>query len=350
MKFSSLYNEYNSGLKIIINYYNIMSTPFGVTSQVVSMPTSTYTPSYDYTEEQIQTAYQHFLSKDPDITIEKVRDAFLEMKKVPQCMREKKRLPLTPDSFPLRGDQLKWAVSDLLKTDFIKLKFPRVMKLRKDEPIAQQNYGLYSFTPAKGAKADNDGCYGVIKIRGTFATEQEAKEHADRIIGTMDARHEIFVVFVGSDAPLAFDDDYCKKVDEIDIKAKLNGTERHHNKEVDAKDQQEMKEIKDREQAILAPPEESKDESSSDMEEYIKLRIKRANAIHVRKEAEKTIARSIEVSKKSYEVLKQMDLANEEFKNNYKEIYLAECKKSGITENMNPLVKYLDYDEEPTTQ
>ena len=77
-----------------------------------------------------------------------------------------------------------------------------------------------SFVPSSGAKPDKDQIYGMMKVRGVYATEEEANERADFIIRNVDSYHEIFHCHVGRPFPITINDDYASSVKSIDIRKK----------------------------------------------------------------------------------------------------------------------------------
>src|SRR5579872_6569716 len=87
----------------------------------------------------------------------------------PQCILD---LPSEDQTRqPLTHVQYNMAKPDLLNKEFVHLEYPKTMKMHVDPPINGQYWGLFSFIPSKKATPDPQGCYGVLKIRGTFHDE-----------------------------------------------------------------------------------------------------------------------------------------------------------------------------------
>jgi len=138
---------------------------------------------------------------------------------IPQCIKD---LP-TPDPSrsSLTESQLSAEMSRLQHKEFTKLEFPRVRRFNVDPAIPHQKFGLISFIPSKNACPDNDGCYGVIKLRGNFSTEQEADKWSERLIRDFDNFAEIDYAFVGNYFPLMDSNEiYTRSTREIDIDKK----------------------------------------------------------------------------------------------------------------------------------
>jgi hypothetical protein len=91
----------------------------------------------------------------------------------------------------LSESELGQAMSELNVRDHVS-KFARFDRLYADPTIPNQNICLHSFVPAKGASPDQDGVYGMIKIRGVFATEDEANQRAEFLIKNNDSYHKIY--------------------------------------------------------------------------------------------------------------------------------------------------------------
>ena len=83
-----------------------------------------------------------------------------------------------------------------------------------------QNICLVSFIPSTGATPDKDNIYGMMKVRGVYATEEEANERADFIIRNVDSYHEIFHCKVGRPFPITNDNEFASTVHKIDIRKK----------------------------------------------------------------------------------------------------------------------------------
>jgi len=138
--------------------------------------------------------------------------------KVPLCMViEKLRTVLKSSAPHLTDEQTENAMKELFNPSFANLEFPKVMRQRVDPPLAQQNFCVFTFTPSVGAQPDKDGCFGALRIRGTFPTVQDAEEWSENLVRNHDSFHENMVGFVGRDFPLTADSKYCTKTKEVDI-------------------------------------------------------------------------------------------------------------------------------------
>ena len=94
-----------------------------------------------------------------------------------------------------------------------------------DPSIFNQQIGLVSFVPSKGATPDKDGFYGMMKIRGNYVNEEEANIKAEDLIRNVDSYHEIFHCKVGKPFPITNSTNFSEEIKEIDIKKK---SDRNH--------------------------------------------------------------------------------------------------------------------------
>jgi hypothetical protein len=261
----------------------------------------------------------------------------LLVKDEPDCMTT--RPALQPSAPALVAEDLQ-AAGALVNKKFVELTFPRVQRFRVDPPINQQNYySLHSFTPAPGAKADKDGCFGVFKIRGVFGNLQEADAWAEHLIRSVDSLHEIHIGYVGKEFPLTLDPLYFSETHEVDMKKKMDDVERAHAKTVREKDQEDMETLKRREKELLDSSKKSPEEAKEDIDHYISLRVKCANILHVRDETLAKLEKFDQTRQETMAEIAEMDQAHPEYANDY----LAKFKKSldevGIKDT--PLLKYM---------
>jgi hypothetical protein len=128
----------------------------------------------------------------------------------------------------LTENDVSHAMKELNVTSFVD-RFPRVEKFYADPNIPSlQTYSLISFLPAIGATPDKDGVFGMLKVRGTFGTEEEANLKAENLIRTVDSYHSIYHIYTGRPFPLTNNKKYINEVLEIDLKKKaveINSTE-----------------------------------------------------------------------------------------------------------------------------
>ena len=247
-----------------------------------------------------------------------------------------------PTHPPLGAEELREAVSVLNRNAFA-----RVDRQYADPPLKDQKIVLFSFVPAKGAKPDEDGWYGMAKVRGVFGNEEMANEHAEKLIRDHDSYHEIFHAYVGRPFPVTNKSGYEEEVKTIDIK---NKTVRLISEDILNKKREEEKEIKDmqdREQTLLEGSKRAKEELPEDpYDVYITDQVKRAQLIWTYKETMKKCEQMRDLIKTTNEKIAETEANNPEYREQYKEKYMQARKDAGLDEEKveESFLKYLGVD------
>lgn len=216
-----------------------------------------------------------------------------------------------------------------------------------DPPIFNQQIGLVSFVPSKGAKPDSDGIFGMMKIRGNFVNDEEANKKAEDLIKNVDSYHSIFHCKVGKPFPITDSTSFSEEVKQIDIKKKVTEIVSQDilDKKKDA--QQDMKDIKEREKKLLNESKDAIEGKPTDpYDEYIMMQVRRSQLLWTYKEA----LTKIEKMKKSYieSIQRIKELHNEypDFEQTYKDKYMEAREAAGIQNNENSFIQYMNYDIE----
>lgn len=246
---------------------------------------------------------------------------------------------------PLNNKQTEEAFKKLNNTDFTD-KFPKVERTYADPPPALQRIGLISFTPAKGAVANKNGVFGFAKLRGNYQTEIEASQRAEFLIRNVDSYHQIFHTYVGRPFPITSNSKYSAETDEIDIRKEMVSNISANIKKKKMEEQKEIEDIKQREKNLI---EESKRDSIDPYEQYITLRVKKAQLSwnyleHIKKMKEV----KEHVIKAHFDIL-ELEKEHPKFKENYYQKYLDARKDAGIVDNeetRNSFVKFMVEDAE----
>jgi len=240
----------------------------------------------------------------------------------------------------LTDDQVESAIQALSDTSFID-KFPRLERQYADPPIPLQTYGLISFVPSKGATPDKDGVYGFAKIRGNYATTQEASERAEFLIRNVDSYHKIFHAYVGRPFPITIDQKYCAKTEEINIRQKATEVVSEDVKAKRDKEKEDIEDIKRREKQLL---EESKPEYKPDVyEEYTVLRVKKAQLVWAYVQTQKKMDDMKSSIIKTRSQIEKMDEENPEYAKEYKDRYFKARRDAGISDENNTEDNFVKY-------
>jgi len=210
-----------------------------------------------------------------------------------------------------------------------------------DPLIPGQVYSLHSFVPSKGARPDDDGIYGMIKIRGTFNSEEEANDRAEELIKNHDSYHKIFHGWVGKPLPLTVKSDWSGSIEEIDIKQKISKIVRDDIKDKRTIEKQQVKEIRDRERNLKEAVEQ---EATDPYEKYTCLRVKKAQVIWGYMEHRKKLSEMLDVFEKTLIEIQEMDSEDDDYAKRYIGRYTEAREKAGIPDDKNDVsfMKYLN--------
>jgi hypothetical protein len=251
------------------------------------------------------------------------------------------------DTKPLEGEEAACAIKELNNTDFVR-KFKASDRNYADPGLHLQQYGLFSFIPAKGAIPNKNGIFGFAKQRGNFQTEDEASARAEMLIKDCDSTHTIFHTYVGRPFPLTVSDKYAAETSEVDIRKETTEAVSTTIKDKKNADKKAMEEIKAREEELMADTSGTRDKAEVDEEEYITTCVKNAQLSwsymeHVTKMKEIRL-----LIMKARAELKELDSTNPQFKANYLAKYAAARKKAGINTSKADLetgfMKYMGCD------
>jgi hypothetical protein len=231
---------------------------------------------------------------------------------------------------PLSNEETVEAMKELNITSFVD-KFPKVDRTFADPPVNMQNYGLFSFIPAKGSSPNENGVYGYAKIRGSYQSELEASQRAEYLIRNVDSYHKIYHTYVGRPFPLTESSSYSADVSEVDIKKDMSKNISHSIKDKKEDELKEIREIQQREKNLI---EESKREEVDPYDEYITQRVKKAQLVFTYLEHQKKMAEVKEIIIKTRKVIAEMDEIHPTFNESYYEKYMQARKDAGITEDI----------------
>lgn len=244
----------------------------------------------------------------------------------------------------LTQEDVKKAMSELNVDTFVK-RFPKVEKFYADPAIPAQVYSLVSFVAAKGATPDKDGVFGMLKVRGTFATEDEAMLRAEYLVRNVDSYHSIYHTYVGRPFPLAATNKYISDTVEIDIKKKVTEETSAQIRQKRDAERQSVKEMEEKEKELLADV-AIKPEDIDPVDTYTELRVKKAQLSWTYLETLKKMNEMKANIIKSREELANMDVQHPECRSEYMTRYKDARKKSGLPETDESFMKYLGDDLE----
>ena len=226
----------------------------------------------------------------------------------------------------LSEDEVKSAMDSLNNVDFT-TKFPRVDRTYADPPPPLQTIGLLSFVPAKGAQPNANGVYGFAKLRGNYSTQQEADQRAEFLIRNVDSYHQIYHTYVGRPFPMTASSKYSAETNEIDIRKEMTESISNDVKQKKQDESKVVQEIKDKEEALIA---DTKKEEVDPYDEYITLRVKKAQLSWTYLEHIKKIKEVKDIILRTRDELEKMEANNTEYKEKYYNKYMKARKDAGF--------------------
>lgn len=246
---------------------------------------------------------------------------------------------------PLTKEELSEAMNELNVNSFVN-KFPKVDRTYADPPIFNQSIGLISFVPAKDAVPNKDGVYGFVKMRGNYSSELEAQQRAEYLIRNVDSYHQIFHGYVGRPLPLSNDSKYSAEVSEIDIRKQIADNISSSIKQKKMDEQQQINEIKEREEKLIS---ESKQEEVDPYDNYITLKVKKAQLSWTYLEHIKKMKEVKNIIIKTRNDIEELDKLYPDYSKTYYDKYMKARSDAGIKDSEDSskesFIKFLVEDE-----
>lgn len=244
---------------------------------------------------------------------------------------------------PSLGDAETTAAMSTLVNKTSITKFAKVERRFADPPIPGQTYCLHSFIPAKGAQPNEDGIYGMMKIRGTFSSIREADERSEQLIRKHDSYHKIYMGYVGKPLPVTEESKYSAEVSEIDIKEQVSKIVREDVRAKRETERQQVQEIRERERSLRDDVEK---EANDPYEKYTCLRVKKAQVIWGYMEHRKKLVEMQDVFDKTLQEIAEMDDEDSDYAAKYLQRYKDARERAGIPDDKNDVsfMKYLNND------
>jgi hypothetical protein len=248
---------------------------------------------------------------------------------------------------PLTDEELKCAKEDLVDKHYIK-KYSQAERSYADPVLPAQLLGLISFVPAKGATANKNGVYGFAKLRGNYSTMFEADKRAEMLIRDHDSYNQISTCYVGRPFPITENRKFSGEINEVDLNKEAAESMGNAITRQRKKDEREVQEIKDREK--LLKEDVKVKPGDNPYEEYITLRVKRAQLVWTYKEHLSKIEEVKNLIIKTREHIQKMDEEHPDYNDSYFEKYRQARVDAGLKETTEEssqnFMKYLVEDVE----
>ena len=245
----------------------------------------------------------------------------------------------------LTKEQTDSAFSELNNTSFTD-KFPRVDRTYADPLIPMQYIGLVSFVPAKGATPNENGVFGFAKLRGNYSNEIDANQRAEYLIKNVDSYHQIYHTYVGRPFPITSSSKYSAETSEVEIRKEMTTDISTGIKEKKMEEQATIRDMKEREEKLL---EEARIGEVDPYDEYITLRVKKAQLSFTYLEHIKKLREIKGIINKTRKQVEEMDEKYPDYQNTYYEKYMQARKDAGLKETKEQadsnFIKFLVEDE-----
>ncbi|HMP28150.1 MAG TPA: hypothetical protein PKD85_01035 [Saprospiraceae bacterium] len=236
---------------------------------------------------------------------------------------------LNPTFPPLTGKDAEAAVSNQI------LYYPQVVRSNIDEPISEQHFGAISFQLLEGDVRTKDGkrIFGFFKLRGNWASKEQATSKASRIVREQDSKHKIRVANVGHWLPICDDNSLVKE--NIGVNLDDNDEEEIRRKaeiQTEKQKRQVMREMKEREEEIKNAKDLNEETDSLDhytMKRVVWMRM-RENMQQLKNQSESLDKKYEEVREK----LRELDASHPNYEHDWIENYNKERRKAGIPDHV----------------
>jgi Family of unknown function (DUF5832) len=240
-------------------------------------------------------------------------------------------LPATVEITPAQVDL---ALNENLNTTFVDL-FPRVDRMYKDPIISGQVYCLHSFVPTQGARPDEKGVYGFIKCRGTYATLEDSKLGARRIVENVDSAHTIYTSRTGEPFPVCGEKSrlaVAEEKDIIDIRKHAVKTISDDIRQKRQEEKKEMDEMREREKNLLEESKAAQEDRlvQDPIDVYITCHVKKANLAWTYMKMKKQLEEMVPKIRNAYAEIRAMDSTDPSLQQQYYDRYIEARKAAHV--------------------
>jgi hypothetical protein len=203
------------------------------------------------------------------------------------------------------------------------------------DKLINQRFAIVCYVPAKGAKPNEDGDYGFMKVRGTYSTEEEAKEAAIEIVKTQDQLTKNIITRVGCPFPIRPDsnlpEEFCISVDTKDSNGGLSSAFRNAAKIQKDEEEQGKEDVA----ARLKKIKEEYDADPDPVKEYAMLRNKMPYWCTLIKNMEENIKTFTQKIKDGHATILEQDVKNPDYREKFMSIIREEEESVGFKKGVN---------------
>lgn len=241
----------------------------------------------------------------------------------PPRRRQRQRKVTEPK---LTDEQLDAAVDELV------VDFPHVQRRTVDPEIPGQTYAVMSYVLLD--KPTDQGLYGFMKVRGSYATEEAANERAEKLLRSVDSAHKYQICLVGNWAPLAVSEKFMQDVNEIDLDGVYDAAE----KDAEKKRKQDIHQLKERAEKLQKEVNDPHSESNEGLDDpdnikyFIKLMLKKRSQVTYINDCKKRIQDTNKILKRTLAEISEASERHPEFVDEWENVYRKELLKIGTEE------------------
>ena len=205
--------------------------------------------------------------------------------------------------------------------------------MKQDPLLRKQEFGLISFAPARGATPNQNGLYGVAKLRGNFGSEEAASHEAERIIREVDSANSVFVVRVGQTFPIATDvHRFVGETVNVDLSDAVTEEDVQRQERTRKKEERDKKQMLEREKQLLSQDKQILEGTYEEepLDIYTRAQIKRAQLEHVLETTEAKVQEVKGILARAKEDVRVLDERHPELREQYVEHYYKARKEAGL--------------------
>jgi hypothetical protein len=222
------------------------------------------------------------------------------------------------------------------------IQYPKIKRHIIDPPLKhkckKQKYGMFSWYPSKTAKPDINGIYGVIILRGSFETAEDAEKRAEFLIKNEDSKHEFFIAEVGSEKPLCLDNKYARDVKIVETK--VDEAKKEQDDEYKKETDKTRKEIEKRKQELEDDVKRNPDEINLDY--YITQLVKMSNINQRLNEQKAEMKKCLDIIKSTKKTVLDIEKDHPEYRTTFIDKMKATFEERGIPVDIEKLKNNFD--------
>lgn len=208
--------------------------------------------------------------------------------------------------------------------DLVVQSYPCVERGIQDPAISQQNIALFSFCPSE---SNDYGILGFAKIRGVFATEEEATTYSRQLIRKFDSANPIHQVRVGRPFPVCGGiTKLHRNLDKVVIDEELEKAESSLLKQHRQREREVKQELDERVRTLEADV--TANTEGDPVERYIVLRHKIVSVALFYEDYLRKIEKFKDIMKKTHKQMREMETPH--ILENFERVYNEKMASIGV--------------------